>query len=420
MEPNPSNPQQVGGILNRVHQLGVATEQLFSRLYKGLNNRQQAEQLALQQQAEKRNRQLRRMLKDSTMQVDRLQAILANISEGIILQDLDGRVLEMNQAARDLLGSERNLWHSEIVNLFTDFRDITTTDNELAPLGQPQRIQVQDRVIGTQLAAIADTKGERIGTLIILRDVTKDELSNRLRNSFVTHISHELRTPLAPMRLASEILLNSPQDKAPNRRMLELISRNVDILDRMVNEMIDISAMSSGTFEIRGDTIYLESLLYDIAEEFKDDLAEAKLEIQWIFKQVDALIVKGDEKFLRWSISNLFRNAVQYNEPNQQIIIRVGLQTNAPNPYIVLQIADTGVGISAEDLPNVFDLFFRGKPRTRAGKLIDPRGLGQGLYVARKIAEAHGGSLNVQSKLAEGSIFTMILPFSASVLNAEN
>lgn len=414
-EPRSPEPEAARNWLMRIHQLGNATEQVFSRLYRNLGGnpslRSQLEDaqgdLAL---AERRNRRLRRLLRNSQMELSRLEAILQAISEGIIMQDLEGRILYMNSAAYDILGSESKFWNSELAQLFSSAATPPDTQAELVPVGKPHKLSIGSRLLSVQLAAITDSQHLRIGTLIILRDSTRDELNERMKHSFVMHISHELRTPLAPMRVASEILLNTPEDQAPNRRMLEMISRNVDILDRMVNEMIDLSAMTAGALEIRHEPVELAPLIGDLYEEFRPDAKSAKVELQLIAAHADTLTLLGDEKFLRWSISNLLRNAIQYNERGGRVDLRVKRSTKQDKPHILLEVRDTGVGIRDEDLPKIFDLFYRGEARTKAGKRLDPRGLGQGLYVARTIAHAHGGALNVESRLHQGSQFRLILP----------
>lgn len=393
---------------------GILTGQVFSRLYRSAQKQQDAATLELasshQQQLERRNRKLRRMLKDRAMETERLLAILDQISEGIILQELNGNVALVNNAAKALLGSERNLWQSDIVALFSEYRDVQAVGAELVPLGSPHRVPVNQRVLEVQVAAMADRNGARFGTLIILKDITRDTLDERLKNSFVNHISHELKTPLAPMRVASEILLNTPKDKAPNHRMLELISRNIDILDRMVNEMIDISAMSSGAFSIRQDELTLDPIVWDLMQAFEEDLQEAQLTLNIWVRDSERMHFKGDEKALKWSLSNLIRNSIQYNEPLQSITIRAHVDDTSTPPHLLIEVEDTGVGISADDMPHVFELFYRGAPRTRAGKRLDPRGLGHGLYIARAIASAHGGYLVGRSQVGEGSTFTLGIP----------
>ena len=116
---------------------------------------------------------------------------------------------------------------------------------------------------------------------------------------------------------------------------------------------------------------------------------------------------EGAVERLRWSLGHLLQNALRYTEPGGHIIITAG---PTGENQIAVQVIDNGVGISKKDLPHIFDRFYRGEPRTRSGKLLDPRGLGQGLFVARTVTETHGGYLSVQSEVGQGSVFTMVLP----------
>ncbi len=403
-----------------IEDLGHSTETFFSRLYRGLNSRKELRQAqALLQQAtaqtreaESRNRLLRQMIEQRNIDVVRLQTILEQISEGIIMQDMQGRMVMMNQAALDLLGSQRNFWMSDLGNLFRESLALQAHSGELAPVTEASRTQIGSRIVSAQVAAIADHQGDALGTLMILRDVTEDELAERFKNTFAAHISHELITPLAPMRVASEMLLNAPPDEAPNRRMLEMVGRNIDILDRMVTEMLDMSALTSSDFRIIPEPIKLQTMIWDIVESFHEDMSDRNLVPRMIIPHREVTI-PGDPKYLRWAISNLVRNAVQYNEREGLIAVRVRLHPNS-SQQIQIQVRDTGVGIRDADLPHIFDLFYRGEARNADGKKLDPRGLGQGLYVAQRIARVHGGALTVDTTVGHGSTFTMVLPTNTS------
>jgi len=410
---NNQSSEDARGILKRVHQLGLATEQLFSRLYGVLTHREQQEKLShieeVAAKIERRNRLLRQMVQARDVEVERLHQILSHISEGIILQDDEGHIIDINPAARALIGNQSRFWESELGRLFDSKRKLETNGTELAPLGEAERIEVNNRVLSAQIAAITSSEGQRIGTLMILRDVTRDTLAERLQNSFINQISHELVTPLAPMRVASEILLNAPEDQSPNRRMLEMIGRNIDILDRMVTEMLDMSAMTSGDFRIRHEPLLIEDLIWDVVESYNDDVKDHDLDVSVMLRDTHALSIAGDAKHLRWALSNLLRNAIQYNEPGEHVFVTAGV--NRQNQQAVfIEVIDSGVGISKEDMPHIFDLFYRGEPRTRNGKRLDPRGLGQGLFVARTIAHAHDGFLVAESEIGQGSKFHMSLP----------
>ena len=403
-----NDPQELSGSLSRVNSLGTATERLFSRLYGSLRRKSNKKsQIQHAQKEGERNRQLQRAVKRRDLEIDRLNGILATIDEGLIMQDLDGRIILVNASARKLIGSRKEFWESELGGLFNAYKDITIVESELAPLGEPTRIQVNNMIVGAQVAAVADGQGNRLGTMIVLRDVTRDALAERLKDQFVTAISHELRTPMAVIKGMSDVIMGQPADRPPPRRMLETLSRNVDILDRMIVELLDIAEMSETAFSVRHDQLDLEELLWNVVNGMTPEVKRAKLDVSVMARDTDRLQVAGDDQRLRWALGHLLQNSIRYTEAGGHIIITASL---ADDKHATIQVVDTGVGIAKKDLPHIFDRFYRGEPRTSSGKLLDPRGLGQGLFVARTVTESHGGYLSVKSEVGHGSIFTMVLP----------
>lgn len=404
-----SDPQELSGVIRRVDNLGSATSQLFSRLYQGLRRSSDSKPAGDSSPNFLAN-QSETSAKSRDVEIERLNAIIHALDEGIIVQDTEGRVLIENAAAKKLIGSRKDFWTSELGTLFNAFRDVVRLESELAPLGEPARIQINNMIIGAQVAAVADSTGKRIGTMMVLRDVTRDALADRLKDSFVTAISHELRTPMAVIKGMSDVIMGQPQDKPPNRKFLETLSRNVDILDRMIVELLDIGEMSATAFSVRRDPLNIEDLVWQVERGMKPEVKKAKLDVKIMVKDIDRIQLLGDDQRLRWALGHLLQNSIRYTEPKGHIIIIVGLSGES---QVAIQVVDTGVGISKRDLPHIFERFYRGEPRTRSGKLLDPRGLGQGLFVARTVAEAHGGYLSVQSEVGQGSVFTMILPLQS-------
>lgn len=354
-----------------------------------------------------RNQQLKHLVQRREGEIERLNGILASIDEGIIMQDTEGRIVLVNKAARQLLGSQKAFWESELGNLFDAYRDVTKLDSELTPLAEPTRIQINNKILGAQLAAVANSDGDRLGTMIVLRDVTRDALGDRLKDQFITAISHELRTPMAVIKGMSEVVLGQPEGKPINRRFLETIGRNVDILDRMIVELLDIAEMSADAFSIRQDPIEVQDTIWNVVSGMMPEIRRAQLEAWIMASDSERLAVIGDDERLRWALGHLLQNSVRYTEPGGHIFVTTRRQQD---DQIAVQVVDTGVGISEKDLPHIFERFYRGEPRTASGKLLDPRGLGQGLFIARRVAEAHKGYLTVRSSPGAGSIFTMILP----------
>jgi two-component system phosphate regulon sensor histidine kinase PhoR len=327
------------------------------------------------------------------------------------MQITEGRIVLINTAARKLLGGQRNFWESELGTLFDTYRDITTLDSELAPLGEPTRVQINNKILGAQVAAVANDKGTRLGTMIVLRDVTRDALSDRLKDQFITAISHELRTPMTAIKGMSEVLLGQPTDKPVNRRFLETIGRNVDILDRMIVELLDISEMGADAFNVRHDDLNIQDLLWNVVNGVSPEIKRADLDVGIMVRDARRLRVKGDDQRMRWGLGHLLQNSIRYTQSGGHIVITALLENEE---QVAIQVVDTGVGISEKDLPHIFERFYRGEPRTSEGELLDLRGLGQGLFIARQVAEAHGGYLSVRSSAGSGSVFTMVLPVSQS------
>lgn len=397
----------VASMLQSVDDLGSNTGRLFGRLYGGLRRKSREREAAVGQARLQADR-LKLVAQNQAADIARLTGVLAAISEGVIMQDTEGRIVLMNQAARDLLGSVRLFWDSELGKMFAAARHQTALDGEIT-LGQAKRVEVNDRVIGAQLAIVADADGTRLGTVLMLRDVTRDALADRLKDQFVTQMSHELRTPLTAIKGMSEVLLAVPEDRPPNRKFLEAISRNAAVLDRMIVELLDISEIGAGSFAVRHQPVVLEELIFTVIKGFEARLVKAELRLAVMVTNRDKLRIFGDDRRLQWALGHLVDNAIKYTEPAGEIVIRLG---RVRGDYVLAEVSDSGVGISPRDLPHVFERFYRGEARTASGRTIDPRGLGQGLFVARAVVEAHGGYVSVASSVGDGSTFTLGLPWN--------
>lgn len=418
--------EAVGGVLRRINQLGAATERLFSRLFVNMNQRAKIEserEARLRRKAEleakinrarlavAQNRQLKARIQVQRRDIERLDGILATITEGIIMQDLDGKVVFMNNAAHDLLGKYKNFRDTELGQLFDSYHQMAALGGEVVPLTEPNKVQVNNRILGAQVAAVGNDKGERIGTVIVLRDVTQEALTDRLRTQFVTALSHELKTPMTAIKGMADVLKHLPTDnKDAMQRPLETLIRNVDVLDRMIVELLDVSELGAGTFDIRHDEVNIEPLLWSVVNGTNPDVKRKRLDVMVMLRDSSALHVNGDEQRLRWAFGHLLQNAVNYTENGGHVLITASIDSQ-DHRYMRIDVIDDGVGISKKDLPHIFEQFYRGEPRNAQGKLIDPRGLGQGLFIARRVAEAHGGYVSVlKSEIGVGTTITCILP----------
>ena len=418
----PEESSEVSGIFKHIHNFGSASESIFRRVYKGLNRRKELEREVKRRQlmldmkmvqtenlrSEYEN--MKRKHRERGSEIERLYAVLGSLDEGIIMQDPNGQVTMMNEAAEKMLGGKKSFWSSPLGTLFNQYKEVTETTAELMPLGESEEMALNDRLVKAQIVAIGDEQNQRMGTIIILKDVTHDALSERLKDGFVTHISHELKTPMTVIKLASELLSAAPEDAPVNRKMLEKLVNNVDVLDRLVLELLDISEMTAGTFDVQRDPVQIEDMVWDVANGMMPELKDRDIDLFVMTRDMDNVHVTGDDKRLQWALGHLIRNGAVYSEVGGYIAMSVAVEELDGNDYVTIKVRDGGVGINEKDLPHIFKRFYRGDARTSQGKKLDPRGLGQGLFVAKTISEVHDGFLSVHTKLGIGTEFTMGLP----------
>lgn len=412
---------EINADLGDVHRFGSASESLFRRLYRSLSRRQQLEhelqrqkQLAQRHTAESATlrRRFERLNSEHRQRGDelgRLAKVLSSLDEGIIVQDVNGKVTMMNQAAQDMLGGKRAFWDSALGTLFEQYRDVIETTAELTPLGESDEISLNHRIVRAQLIAIGDEGHRRIGTVIILRDVTHDALAERLKDGFVAHIARDMERPVGVIKLASELLSGQPEDAAVNQRLLDKLLRNVDALDQLALELLDIARMNAGAFDVRREPVGVENVIWSVVNGIDVDIKSRGIDLLVMTRDLSGLSARGDDTRLQWALGHLIRNGAAYSKEGGYVAVAARVERRKAKTYALISVSDNGAGISPEDLPHIFERFYRGG----TNRLADAApGLGQGLYVARAICQAHGGFLEVDSRLGLGSIFTMGLPLN--------
>lgn len=352
------------------------------------------------------NERLKTLVRERDRDLERFRATFDLLEEAVCLLDIAGQVAYMNAAARDVFGTPEEFTYSRA-------GQITLTspvpDAPQVALTPAQRVEFADRTLALRVAVVFDGQARAVGRLALMRDVTDAQVSQRLRSHFIRSISHELKTPLAKIKGTADLMGARASENPPMQRMVESLIDHVDVLDRMVVEMLDLAEMGGGTFMVSREVVNLEAMIGAVVRGLLPDVQRHELEILLMIRDAEHLTVLGDEQRLRWALGHLLRNSIQYTEGKGSIVVVAGLDEDDP-ALLTLDVIDSGVGIADEDLPRIFERFYRGKPVTRDGVRIDPRGLGQGLYIARGVAEAHGGALDVRTTVGEGSVFTLTLP----------
>ena len=393
--------------LGGVHRFGSASESLFRRLYTRLRRQRADEEQAMGE----RLAHLRQQQQRSLSQLERLQAIFASLEEGIIVQDNSGKVTMINPTAEAMLGGRRNFWGSALGTLFEQYRQVQTTNAELMPLGESDELRLNNRILRAQISAIGDENSQRIGTVIILRDITHDALALRLKEGFVAQIARAMGKPVSVVKLASELLNAQPEDSAVNQRLLDKLLRNVDMLDQLALELLDIAQMQTGALDVAREPLRVEEVVWSVVRDLDAALAQRNIDLLVMARDITGARVLGDAARLQWALGHLARNGADYGREGGYVALAARSEVRNGKPYALVSVSDNGIGIKAADLPHIFERFYRGDSSAAAKA---PRGLGQGLYVARAIAQAHGGFLQAESRDGRGSIFTLGIPQSPS------
>ncbi len=336
---------------------------------------------------------------------DRLETILKGMVEGVLVLGRDGRIVLTNQALRrmlDLSDDPLNRTPAEIL------RSAEVQEAVQWVLAGEPHLSVEVRTIGpaplvleVHLVGLAG-QDPRAGAVAVFHDITQRKRLEEVRRDFVANVSHELRTPLTAIRGAVETLLDGALSQPQNaRRFAEVIARHAARLERIVEDLLDLTRLQSGAAAPLMEEIEIgalsDSVLGMVAELAAARRVELKADIP-----IEPISFRGDRRQIEQALVNLLDNALKYTEPDGRVV----LGARKKSAEIHLAVSDTGVGMAKEHLERIFERFYRvDKNRSR-----DLGGTGLGLAIVKHIVQAHRGKITVESRLGRGSTFTLILP----------
>jgi signal transduction histidine kinase len=319
--------------------------------------------------------------------------ILDSMEEGVLLLDPTGRRVFANAALARHLGTT-----PESVDALLPL-DLQRVAKQAATSRSTTRTEADTGAPPRWLRATAIPVDDDGSVLLVVRDVTEARRLDAVRRDFVANASHELKTPAASIRAAAETLRHGALDDPPAaRRFTEQLEREAMRLSRIVSDLLDLSRLESGSD--LAERVRLDIVAADELERLEEIAVEAGLAIELHTQGVPS--IAGSGRDLALLVRNLIDNAVRYTPSGG----RVDVSVSAEDGQVVLQVADTGMGIPQRDLSRVFERFYRvDRARSR-----ETGGTGLGLAIVRHVAENHGGEVTVQSELSAGSTFTVRLP----------
>ncbi len=403
-------------VLGRVNRITQTAEALTLGQFTARTNMQPTNEVgklgfALDQYADyvqERQDALRHSLRRQRRENERLVAVMEALPDGVIVQDLSGRVVMMNEMAGELLGSRRALRSTP------DLQELTTLVTErlgpaLAPgiyaLGEAQQIKLDGKMLNAQAAAVVTITQQRIGTVIVLRDISEEVRLDVAREKILQQIEQEVQDPL--MKLVPAV------KPAPIGDFSREIRQHANTLQRMILEMRELTEGNLlRQMPDKQQPLPLDTLIWAVANEWRQVAQAQNLKLHVIIEK-SGLYVLGQERRLRWAIGNIIDNAIKYTPPGGDLTLEI--QADVADGRAHMRVRDNGVGIARDELPHIFDRFFRGKPVTKDGRELRIPGSGQGLSSAKQIFEAHGGSLSIKTKQWLGTAAYFTLPLTAEV-----
>lgn len=344
-----------------------------------------------------------------------LSHILENIETGILYYDSDKTLLLSNPVGDVFLTQyqieETNFSSQE------EFIDMGEKLDSVIRSKEPAEFTIEMEeayYVVTVLPLLERESNELRGLVVSAKDLTKEHRLDRMRVDFINNISHELRTPLVMVQGYSEAILDDVAESLDEKKeMAQIIRDESQRMNRMVNEMLDLSRMEAGYIELQKTEVNMNSYLRNLLFRFDNMASDSEVSLQMeapkeiIHEMIDK--DKMDQVFV-----NIINNAIRHTSMTEkdEKIVTLQLLKEEELDEIVMIVKDTGTGIPEDDLPYIFDRFFKAD-KSRNTYSSNAKGTGIGLSLVKNIVEAHGGFIEVESKIEEGSSFIIHIPMNA-------
>ena len=362
--------------------------------------------LTLEERIKERTLELEEALHQVNHEKNKTDRIIREISDGVIVTDRVGKILLINPAGRRLLGKKRDVPFTDLSEFshVPGLSEIFENSSEAAT----EEVEVHDssdasRVLKATAVPLKDERGDLLGKVAVLQDITSFKEVDRLKSDFVSQVSHELRTPLTSIKGYIDNLKDGIAGKLKEKQIdyLNRMSKNADHLAILISDLLDVSRIESGKMPLIPTTFSLQNLIEEVVKNLRPILDAKQLELL-LNPFPGERGIQGDHDKLEQVITNLLVNAVKFTPPGGRITI--SLERN--EKYVKASIRDTGIGIPAEKQSRIFERFYRVEPES-SSKM---NGTGLGLYIAKNIIEMHGGRIWVASEVGNGSEFSFTLP----------
>lgn len=355
------------------------------------------------------------VIKSSMDEIDqekiKLETVLRNMNDGVIAFGTDQHIMFINPEAKTMLGISDDDVKDIVFDDYFQKYEVAVCLAEILYLDHYETISKNITVNGQYFKAffasfkVDDEKTD--GVVVVIQDITESERLEILRREFVANVSHELRTPLTTIKTYAETLSDSSENQ-DERKFLNVIIKEVDRMTRIVKELLTLSSFDSNKLTIMKTDFTLEDLVGDVVTKMQFQAENNKLTLSYI-PLIKCPVINADIDRIEQVITNIVSNSIKYTAEGGKIEVFTGYIYN--EAYI--KIKDNGVGIPENDLPRIFERFYRvDKARSR-----DKGGTGLGLAIAYEIVKLHGGNIIINSEYHVGTEVIIKLPVSVPETN---
>ena len=347
---------------------------------------------------------------ESSADAVRLRRSMDALPLGLVLCDEAGGVLFRNSQAETLMASRYGdaIAAQAITDILAEGWRAGTAEKTIDIYGPPRRTL-------TIRASVIDDGRRPLGVLAVIEDVSEKRRLEDVRRDFIANVSHELKTPMGALGLLAETL-QFERDPAVAQRLAGRINTEAFRVNRIIEDLLDLSRIEGEGSPLR-EPVPVTLFVADALERIRTAAEQRRITLDFIEPEAGYVIV-GDRRQLISAVHALLENAVVYSPEGGKVTVSVRRReaerttddAEAYGPFVEIAIADEGVGIPTKDLERIFERFYRVDP----GRARETGGTGLGLSIVRHVAQNHGGTVLVDSREGEGSIFTLQLPTTTS------
>ncbi len=342
---------------------------------------------------------------------DRIESIIDNVKDGLLVTNGERCIVLVNREMERLLALDRAAVLGKPLEECLEQEEILALVRRATPQAKrfaEKNIEVSltgsegEQVLRVSHGPLLNNQDHVLGSMLIVRDVTVQKISARNQAEFIAHVSHELKTPLTTMKSYVEMLMDGEiNDEETRSEFFNTISGETDRLARLIDNLLNISKIEMGSLMIRKDLLKSRELLEDVVRSVESQAVSkgVTLEVLLPDKLSDLSV---DKDLFRIAVLNILGNAIKYTPSGGHVVLRV----DEDDERLKIEIEDSGYGIAEEELPRIFEKFYRSGNR----EIRRQSGSGLGLALSREILALHDGQMEVTSRLGEGTCFTLSMP----------